>query len=423
MCYLSAIITWGQPLSSSGHKDLSDLRHLPRSPIGSYLQKQAQPKAPRPKITTFELKPKRFLAIGSYLPPHRWNFIIEYLRNRFGRKHPFQTYPPGQRNTGVYTMPLQNEIRIALAGDWASGTDEAANIGDLISTFQPHYTIHLGDVYYVGDLLEIGENFLGIPNPENDFTPCRWPNGSLGSFALNGNHEMYSLGTAYFSKMLPALGRIVDGRPEGQMASFFCLENDHWRIIAVDTGYNSVGWPGLEYFWPPDCALPDALLDWIRNTVKPDPRDPRGVIILSHHQYFSRFDHWYPKPAKQLAEFFQRPVLWFWGHEHRMAIYEKFVVKGGVTAFGRCIGHGGMPIELPPRNPPHTECRVDFVDDRVYPNDESLVIGFNGFARLSFQQELMKAEYVDVRGAVVYSETWAIQDGELTHRDARARQI
>jgi hypothetical protein len=31
----------------------------------------------------------------------------------------------------------------------------------------------------------------------------------------------------------------------------------------------------------------------------------------------------------------------------------------------------------------------------------------------------MKAEYVDVRGAVVYSETWAVQDGELTHRYAR----
>jgi hypothetical protein len=405
---------------SSGHKDLSDLRNLPRSPIGSYLQKQARPKAPRPKPATFEVQTKRFTTIGSYSPSHLWSFISEYVRNRLGRRHPFQTYSAGQGSAGVYKMPSEGEVRIALAGDWATGTDEAAKIGDLISSFAPHYTIHLGDVYYVGDSPEVDENFLGIQNPQSNFTPCRWPNGSLGSFALNGNHEMYSLGTAYFDKMLKALGRIVEGRAEGQLASFFCLENDHWRILAVDTGYNSIGWPGIEYLWPPDSALPDALIDWIRNAVRPDPNDPRGIVVLSHHQYFSCYEPWYPKPAKQLSEFFQRPVLWFWGHEHRMAIYEKFAVEGGVAAFGRCIGHGGMPIEFPPESPPHPECKVDFVDKRPYANDENLNIAYNGFARLYFQLEKMTAEYVDVHGTLVYSETWAVKNGELARLQAPA---
>jgi Calcineurin-like phosphoesterase len=403
-----------QFLPSSNRKDLSDLQRLPRSPVLSYLQKQAQPKSPRHEAPAPQTTNKIFPSIGSYSPSNLWAFVSDYFRHRLGRRYPFQTYAAGQANGGVYTMPADAEIRIALAGDWATGTDEAAAIANLITAFQPHYSIHLGDVYYVGDPVEVGENFLGIPNPDNNFTPCRWPSGTEATFALNGNHEMYSLGTAYFTKMLPALGRTVAGRIDGQFASFFCLENEFWRLIAVDTGYNSIGMPVVEYFWPPDSSLPDALLDWLRNTVKPRSDDPRGIIIMSHHQYFSGFEQWYPKPAQQLAEFFSRPVLWFWGHEHRMAIYDKFAAVGGITAFGRCIGHGGMPVELPPADLKHPECVVEFVDSRVYLNDENLVIGFNGFAKMSLNQDRMNVDYVDVRGTPVYSETWSARDGVLT---------
>jgi len=44
---------------------------------------------------------------------------------------------------------------------------------------------------------------------------------------------------------------IKGGKAEGQHASYFCLENEHWRIIALDTGYRSIGIPVLEYFWEP----------------------------------------------------------------------------------------------------------------------------------------------------------------------------
>ena len=126
-----------------------------------------------------------------------------------------------------------------------------------IEAWRPHYSIHLGDVYYVGDPAEVGANFLGIPNPRYQFAPCKWPLGSEGAFALNGNHEMYALGYGYFDHILPKLG--VRGSPHGQRASYFCLENDHWRIIALDTSYNSVGAPILEHFLEPDCALPAEL--------------------------------------------------------------------------------------------------------------------------------------------------------------------
>ena len=172
----------------------------------------------------------------------------------------------------------------------------------------------------------------------------------------------------------------------------------------------------------PDSSLPAELIEWLRTVVKPRLDDPRGIVILSHHQYVSRFDHCYPKPAQQLAEFFSRPVLWLWGHEHRLAIYEEAAMEGGVTAFGRCIGHGGMPVDLPPKDtttkPPLHDFAVEFLDDRLYPNDENLVVGYNGFAMMTLRDDQLTLDYVDLRGTRVFSETWRVEQGKLVRLKA-----
>ena len=100
-----------------------------------------------------------------------------------------------------------------------------------------------------------------------------------------------------------------------------------------------------------------------------------------------------------------------------MTIYHEFTVPGEIAAFGRCIGHGGMPVDLPFSPPKHPECAVEFVDDRLYSNDENLKIGLNGFAQLSLQGNRMTARYVDVKGAVIFSETWVAEDGVLQRKD------
>jgi Calcineurin-like phosphoesterase len=404
--------------SSSRRKDLQDLYKLPRSPLMSYMRKQAEPEAPRPKpvdrtlIPPLDRPPGRPL-LEAFSMERIWNWITQYLGHRFGRRYPFQTYESGSANNGVYTLHGDDrEIRIALAGDWATGTDEAYVIGQHMEAFKPHYTLHLGDVYYVGDDAEVDVNFLG--KPRKKYEGCLWPKGSNGSFALTGNHEMYALGRAYYRRMLPTLGPIVEGRDQGQKASFFCLENEFWRIVGVDTGYNSIGLPILEYLKPfaPDCALRPELLDWIRDVVTPD-KDDRGVVLLSHHQYCSRFDTCYPKPATQLAEFISRPVLWFWGHEHRLAVYKEYSIAGGLTAFGRCAGHGGMPVDLP-GTITHPECAVEFIDERLYNNDENLGVGVNGFVQMTLQNNRLDAEYVDFYGAVIFKEAWVTTGGVLT---------
>jgi len=201
-----------QVTPSSGRKDLQDLRKLSRMPVLSYLQKQAQPPTPRPRALA--LQPARFPLLAAFAPSNLWKWITEYFRHRVGPRHKFQDYSAFGSDNGVYALQGDpGEIRIALAGDWGTGTDESAHIAKLITDFQPHYAIHLGDVYYVGDRVEVDQNFLGIRNPvDNQYPPCCWPKGSHGAFAMNGNHEMYARGFAYFDRMLPTLGPIVNGK-------------------------------------------------------------------------------------------------------------------------------------------------------------------------------------------------------------------
>jgi hypothetical protein len=77
-----------------------------------------------------------------------------------------------------------------------------------------------------------------------------------------------------------------------------------------------------------------------------------------------------------------------------------------------------MPVELPPKAPLH-DFAVEFVDERLYPNDENLVVGYNGFAKMSLRGNQLTMNYVDVRGTRVFSETWTVDQGKLVRLKAR----
>ena len=274
----------------------------------------------------------------------------------------------------------------------------------------PDLTIHLGDVYYVGDAPEIAENCFGAST--DNFSGVTWPHGARGSFALNGNHEMYANGKPYFTTLLSSLG--MPAGPPGQLASFFCLETEAWRIIAMDTGYNSVGIPilslipGINHI-PAiggDCHLEKSLLTWLRGTVK--PKAPRkATLLLSHHQYYTAFtDQAYTQPAKQLMEFFDdQEVVWMWGHEHRLGIYDKFGISGGITAYGRCVGHSGMPVDLGTPDPKKAPLQL-YDRDRSHSIGNGSQVGENGFVNLTIAGPDLTLDYRDIRNTQLLVETF-----------------
>lgn len=352
--------------------------------------------------------------ISEFLKTNLFGFAYHYLRSRFGPRHPYQYYPV-EGDTGVYRLQpspaAQKDVTIALLSDWGSDTDESDAVAHLVARYAPDYSIHLGDIYFVGTREEIDENFTA--------PYASWYYGRSGSLALAGNHEMYSNGSGYFEKLLPAMYVREGATKRTQRAGFFCLENDHWRIIGLDTAYTSVERPFLEVLSPPDCHLRQEQVDWLRNTVKVgDPADKRGLVFLSHHPYISAFRDDYYKPGEQLFELLgesNRPVIWFWGHDHRLVGYHLGQNKSQLRAYGRCIGHSGMPVETKmPKHPNETDMMF-FYDRRIRTRMGRYELGYNGFVMLHLEGEVLRAEYRDLEDTRVLSEEWRVdkQDGQL----------
>ena len=339
-----------------------------------------------------------------------WQWLKYYVINRFGKKADYKEYTGEDK--GIYRI-TEEETTIGVVADWATFTFESCEVATKMAERNPHFTVHLGDTYYVGEPKEIAANFLG--------NECPWPRGSQGSFVLLGNHEMYARGIAYYRDLLPALGmKGSDGTFRGQGAAFFCLENDHWRILGLDTGYHSIGKiPLLEMipFLSPNCRFDDKLMNWLAKDVKlGDPADKRGIVVLTHHQYLSAFkgEAEYTKPAEQLASLIgkDRPIVWLFGHEHKFSMYEKAQLKAGVTAYGRCIGHGGMPIELGFKKSEGQKgfSKLVMVDERETSPGSGL--GFNGYVLLRVNGASLDIDYCDKNGVLI-TEQWVSENGSV----------
>ena len=362
---------------------------------------------------------KALFKISQFFDNHLISWFYHYIRSRFGKKHPFLTY--GKDDSGIYKFSNE-KTKIACAADWASDTAESELIAKKIASCKPDYTIHLGDTYFVGEPDEIKDNFINKNSS--------WHRGSKGSFALLGNHEMFSRGIGYFKNLLPSMGVKSGAKYAGQGASFFCLENDYWRVIGLDTGYHSIGAiPVIENMdfiekiplignllgkiLIPQCSLHEKLIEWLKKNVKPG-NDKRGIIFLSHHQYCSAFEKDYSILGNQLGKLTgsNRPVLWIWGHEHRMSIYGLYGSAPCIKAYGRCIGHGGMPVELvksAPKKDKIIKKPLVLFDNRKKETIDGVSIGYNGYTLLNFNKDKLEIEYYDSEKRII-SESWEVNN-------------
>ena len=397
----------GEKTKEPSRKDLGNFQGAFHSGIGSHFRSGGS----QYSRTTYD-------PLKALLPSHLTVWVRHVAKFWFKKKRAFRDYTTPGKGNGVHG--IGDKVRLSVIGDWGTGTDEAEMVAEQVREFRPEFTIHLGDVYFVGDETEVKENFLG--EKTSDYAPVKWPMGTKGSFALCGNHEMYARGGGYFDAVLPRMGlkrSATSEWGEGQWASFFCLENKHWRIVGIDTGYDSTRfdwgrvpivqkskWVRTSEALKPRCELHEKLMKWLATEVNPDG-DNRGLILLSHHGPFSSFSDWYRVPSKQLSQLIHRPAIWFWGHEHKLAIYDLYSVTGGIATYGRCIGHGGMPVERG-QEPDIDECRWLAWDNRRYHNGEKIDAGFNGYANLILDGADMRVDYRDLRGERLLSEEWRV---------------
>ena len=341
-----------------------------------------------------------------------WKWGLPYLRDFVHQNAAYQTYQGGA--TGIFKIPTPDSggpLCVAVASDWGTGTLEALTVGANIAASSPHYTVHLGDVYYMGESGEIDENCLG--QNERGYKGVWWPTGSLGSFALMGNHEMYSGGQGYFGDFLGKMGlfNVDKSVREPQSASHFCLETDHWLVLGLDTGYHSGGVPlfthipGLNSIpsLNVDARFHDKMLDWLTqmiSAVTPPNGPKKSVLLLTHHQPVSSFEHAFTKPAEQLAQmgFLNgQEFVWLYGHEHRLTIYNKLTVANSLKAYPRCIGHGGMPVSVTSLSDP--DPNILYYDPRKHPidkDDPETLVGYNGHVVLLFNGNKLVIEYRDI---------------------------
>jgi hypothetical protein len=321
-----------------------------------------------------------------FLTRHVWPWILHYLAVLFRPRRPFPTYtaPPAQR-PGILRIP--NRCTIGLAADWGTGSASAYRVADQIRRLEPDITIHMGDVYYSGTHQEYRDYFLGSDD---------WPRGRLATYAMNANHEMYSGGEGYFDLALPTLG---------QQTSYFCLENEHWRVVAVDTGYYSRTVPFLEILLRGWIRLHRENQRWLAEVAFVDPTDRRPVVLLSHHQWFSAFEAGYDRVGENLSPYLDRVVLWLWGHEHRFAAYSRYAPDRARGVRARCIGHGGMPIEIS-AHPKYADRNLVCHDARQATVLDGDPIGFCGFAAMHLDGPELRLVYADEKGVKLLEEAW-----------------
>jgi len=230
----------------------------------------------------------------------------------------------------VIPLPNQEKIKVALVSDWATGTEIAHNVMRCIGESKPDMLIHLGDIYYSGTRKEAEENFLQVAR---SYLP-----ESVPIFTLAGNHDLYGGGEGYYW-LLDQLG---------QPASYFCLRNEHWQILAIGAPTEKSNPAHVLESLP---AIDSQELLWHYD--KLTNNHGRKTVMLSHYQLFTASGHIASTEDKRplavnpvlysaFKEYLDQIELWMWGHEHNFIVFEPYL---GLKR-GRCIGSGALPVPL-----------------------------------------------------------------------------
>jgi hypothetical protein len=325
----------------------------------------------------------------------RWIRVrLDELLSR--QKHSY-VEPPGS------PAGIGERAEIVLVGDWATALPQAINVSKAIRAHLltdpslERHVIHLGDTYYCG----LQEEY------ENRFLP-HWPvdiGSPVLSWALNGNHDMYTGGHGYFDTLL------ADSRFRGQRGSSnFILRNDYWQLVGIDSAYQS----------PDDPNLSDEQKAWLHLAVDGQTgAGSRQTILLSHHQAFTAFgdSNVSGKLAADVSSALngRRVAAWFWGHEHRGTVYASEITARNYDKLARytaTVGHGGVPQLVSSDGRPATTVdetllatdRGGWEFDGLYTVDDD-TWSLGGYAVLSLNRERAEVTFFDENGQLRHGPT------------------
>jgi len=317
-----------------------------------------------------------------------WAAILTELI-RMKRSDDRAPYPPGVPDS----FRIPNRCSVALLADWGGDNDAARKVAAIARKQNPDVAIHLGDIYYGGTESEC-RHFLRLWPMRQNMDDLDSAIRTDGSWALNGNHEMYSGGEYFFSVVLPAFR---------QKQPFFLLENDSWRIIGLDTAYAG-GRLQPQSEDDPIAAQWNWLVAVLRGLKKP-------TILLTHHQPVSAHAEEFKEsePLRKDCDALlglqgvgdDAIVGWFFGHEHRSVIYR----DSGLRFNARLIGNGCIPHEVQKENSSDPGCTpADFFNKSASaPGADTAA---SSFAKLVFDGPRVSIEYIDENERVWGREVW-----------------
>lgn len=350
---------------------------------------------------------------------------LDGFKAKFGAL--FKARRPFNKNPAKVAKSSQ-PLSLYMFGDWGTGLPLAGMVTNSIAKqiasadgTRQHHVVHLGDVYYVGEPEEYKKRVLA---------GALWPVATaqkkkVGSWSLNGNHDMYSGGHGYFDTLL-AEARFIQwhGDASGKPSSFFLIEDDHWQIFGLDTSWNLpslgqvlFGDPTIGDYGGQNGILTKEQVKWMAAVRNP----AKGCVLMTHHQPASSrtTEKQHADEAVKLltkAGVYHQIDAWFWGHEHRAVVFHpraQRTVAGGLKnapEFCVCLGHGGVPVtaanfENEQRKVADIVWQEDRLDETAPIYDNRRVIPF-GFGRLDTLPGAFEFRVFDHFGNQRYSTTF-----------------
>jgi hypothetical protein len=335
------------------------------------------------------------IAPGSFMPddPDWYVFIAKGILERLADGNaPFNEMPAEYDD-------VADDARLVVVGDWGTALPRALDvaarmqekIGEALAASRQVHVIHLGDIYYSGLETEDQRRFLDL-----------WPvtpgqaDAGVTSWALNGNHDMYSGGFGYFGTVLGDSRFRHQRSPDGKPTSFLRLRSPSWDFIGLDTSWDTDVTSAGQI-----AVLQDPQGGYVAATAA---GSVRRLVLFSHHQlvsFYGKSDIGSALPAK-LAPVLNanRVTAWWWGHEHRAITYQ---AAGGVR-YPRCLGNGSVPVLPDPDPPPGSTPAITWHSTRTVREDGQHRTRF-GFAVLDLHPDRIEAAYIDDDGHVARTET------------------